>query len=272
MAADSSNSQPAAPTHRLEWEPLTPMMRKRLQVCFDHAQKLSAAGGNYDFDYASDMLSQCISHDPGNFVYVDAFLENLYRKYKNNRRGGGGAPSRSALKKAITKKEWAEVLTLSPAFLAANPWDVATLRPLAEACAAFGFNDVELRYLKSALDANPKDIDVNKHCAATLERVGQFDQAIACWRRIGELRKGEPEVDRKISQLTLDKTRALSGLGEDEKATGRMVKNFPGEQPAEQTADAPAAPAPAAPAPKRQIELTERQKLERALSDDETNV
>ena len=38
--------------------------------------------------------------------------------------------------------------------LKTNPWDVPTLRALALACQANHYNEVELRYLKNALDVN----------------------------------------------------------------------------------------------------------------------
>jgi tetratricopeptide (TPR) repeat protein len=285
MATDTPSTvsapQPAPPHGRLEWEGITVARRRQLQTCFDHAKKMAAKPGKYDYDYAHTMLSQCVAADPGNLVYVEAMLENLHKKYNNNKRGGGSGGNRSAFKKATSKKEWVEVLKLGPALLGANPWDVATLRPMAEACAAYGFNEVELRYLKNALDANTKDVEVNKHCAATLARVGQFDQAIGCWRRIGEVRRKDPEVDRMIGQLTLDKTRILSGLGEDEKATGRVVNQ---SLPAGPTTVAPAAPTvsshigstetakPAETEKKRAINLTNRQKLERAIAEDPTLV
>ncbi len=53
--------------------------------------------------------------------------------------------------------------------------------------------------------------------AESLARMGQFDQAIACWHRIEELDKGNDEARRKISRrLTLAKTRGLPGVEPDQ--------------------------------------------------------
>ena len=35
----------------------------------------------YDVDYANEMLTECVIRDPGNLVYVEAFLDNLQRKH-----------------------------------------------------------------------------------------------------------------------------------------------------------------------------------------------
>jgi hypothetical protein len=66
-------------------------------------------------------------------------------------------------------------------------------------------NEVELVYLKQALEANPKDADVNRHCARSLARMGQFDQAIACWHRVEKIVPGDREVARMISELSEQK-------------------------------------------------------------------
>lgn len=264
MATETTTT--AAPTGRWEWEAITPARRRQLQTCFDHAAKLTTKGESKSHDYANDMLSQCVKGDPANLVYVEAFLANLQKKYNNNKRGGGSGGNRGAFKKAVAKKEWNEVLKLGPDLLAANPWDTTVLRPMAEACAAYGFNEIELRYLKNAHDANPKDIAVNKHCATTLARVGQFDQAISIWTRIGEMRKGDPEPDKMISQLTLEKTRVMTGLGTDDRATGKVVNQVPTS--AHTQVKAP--PPKPVEEKKHNIQLTPRQHLERAISDDPT--
>ena len=268
MAADSKNEGP--PYGSLEWEPIKPVVRRRLQTCFDHAQKITEQkGGKCDHDYAHDMLSQCVKNDPGNMVYVEAMLDNLHKKHGNNKKGSGAGGPRGPFKKAIKEKNWEELLKLGPELLKFNPWDTTTLRPLADAAGVYGFNEVELRYLKNALDANLKDEEVNKHCAETLTRVGQFDQAISCWRRIGERRgKHDTEVDDKISELTLRKTQVLTGLGDDDKATGRVVNEeaLGGAKPEAEVKASIGVSSEAAPE-KKKVELTPRQKLEHAISD-----
>ena len=64
---------------------------------------------------------------------------------------------------------------------------------MAEACEALEYREAELRYLKMALEANPKDPEVNRHCAKSLQRTGLFDQAIVCWHRVEEALKDDVE-------------------------------------------------------------------------------
>jgi tetratricopeptide (TPR) repeat protein len=82
---------------------------------------------------------------------------------------------------------------------------------MADACAALHYNEAELVYLKQALDAEPKNIEVNRHCARSLGRMGQFDQAIACWHRIEKLTSQDEEATRMISVLAQEKLKYPGG-------------------------------------------------------------
>ena len=69
-------------------EPLPPAKRKRLEKIFEVAKKKAESAANTnDFDYIADLLIQCVSGDPGNAYYVQMLLENLQKKYKQNKKG-----------------------------------------------------------------------------------------------------------------------------------------------------------------------------------------
>ncbi|MGE0755488.1 MAG: hypothetical protein AB7O38_00640 [Pirellulaceae bacterium] len=243
---------------------IPPVLRKKLQQCYEHGTKLMHQE-KYDHDYAHSILVECVVNDPGNAVYLEAFLQNLQRKYHDNKRGallafGGKGP----FKKALARKDWAEVVKLGPEILKSNPWDVATLRGLAEACAAQGHGECELRYLRNALDANPRDPEVNKHCAQSLARLGQFDQAIACWTRVDEIKRGDLEAQRMISELQIAKTRGgVVAKGEGGRRAGKPAAVEDGETGAQ---------TPATAAARREIQLTPRQRLEQDLANSPADV
>jgi len=265
-------------------------LRRRLQQCFEPATKLMQQE-KYDHDYANALLTECVQHDPGNLLYVEKFLENLQRKYDNNKKGArfSGFGGRGAFKKAVAKKAPLEILLAGPALLKINPWDVATLRPMAEACEALDLREIELRYLRNALDANPKDPEVNRHCAKSLQRMGQYDQAIVCWHRVEEALKHDPEAPRMIADLQIEKTRARGGFGEAARgrpgsgtglATGRHAAGQPSST-GEAVSSDPKTGASAtdgvldgshSATNKREFHLTPRQKLERAIHEDSTDI
>ena len=77
---------------------------------------------------------------------------------------------------------------------------------MAEAADALKYDEAQLTYLKQALDVDPKDPDVNRKCGRTLARMGQFDQAIACWHRVEQAKPGDEEAARALADLAIEKT------------------------------------------------------------------
>jgi tetratricopeptide (TPR) repeat protein len=260
---------------------VNPQLRRRLQQCYEYGRR-QLAQEKKDHDYANTMFTECVVKDPSNLVYVEAFLDNLQDKFKNNKRGSRmllGSGSKGEFKKAAAKKNWIDVLRLGPDVLKSNPWDVATLRAMAHACEAYRYNEVELRYLKNALDANPKDIEVNRHCAKSLARMGQFDQAIACWHRIEELKPNDPEASKKVSELSIERTRSHAGFGgatppRRGAASAGSTSSSAAQQAASPTSEAAGEQrrAPAEAPAKREIQLTPTQIRERGIVDEPTIV
>jgi tetratricopeptide (TPR) repeat protein len=212
------------------------------------------------------MFTECVLNDPSNLEYVEALLDNLQQKHDNNKRGARlrGFVNRGPFKKAVAAGNWNDIFRLGIELLKANPWDVATLRALADVCKVNRYNEVELRYLKNALDFNPKDIEVNKHCAESLARMGQFDQAIACWHRIETIDKKNAEAKKKISALTVAKTTGMPP-GVDTTESLRSVPSrsqVAAANAAVKAATAPAAADPPAPSP----QLDEKSALVRVVA------
>jgi tetratricopeptide (TPR) repeat protein len=226
---------------------------QRLAECYQRGVQL--ANGEKNHDYAHAMFAECVLRDPGNLQFVEAMIKNLRAKTPHGKksrfkllRGGSGA-----LKKALKHKDWPTVLRTGIGLLASDPWDVTTLRAMAEACAAMHHNEVELVYLKQALDAEPKNVEVSRHCARSLGRMGQFDQAIACWHRVEKLRGKGEEAAQMISVLAEEK-----------------LKYPDGRPPIVQAKTAPAAEAAPEDTP-REVVLSPQQKLEQAIAQDPKN-
>lgn len=203
---------------------MSPAERNRLQQLFQKGNQASSQG---QYDYATDMFQTCASLDPGNRMYALNLLNNLFKKYNNNKKGSkmaaiSGMGAKASLKKASVSKDWPGAIKAGIEFLKLNPWDVATLSAMAQACDQLGHNDAQLVYLKTALDANPKDVEVNRACGRALAKVGQFDQASACWNRVLQLKPNDVEATKAIGDLAVEKT--ISRGGYDEAESTRDVK------------------------------------------------
>jgi tetratricopeptide (TPR) repeat protein len=232
---------------------LPPAKRRRLQMCFEHGTKSAAKG---DFDYATNMFTQCVVDDPGNAIYIKQFLVNLAKKYNDNKKGAGftSAPKATALKGSIKKsaysKDWPAVIKTAIEMLKINPWDVSTLSAIANALDELDQDEGQLVYLKWALEVNGKDPDVNRLCGRALARMGRFDEAIACWHRVEQAKPNDEEAVRAISDLAVEKT-ISSGRYEEAKSSTDVMADKAAQ--ADRRSEAT-------------MKMTPEQQLERAIS------
>ncbi|MCC7475209.1 MAG: hypothetical protein IT425_07425 [Pirellulales bacterium] len=204
-------------SNRSALPPVSTAVRQRLQAVFEHAQRSVEKN---DHDYAHDLLAQCLTEDPANLIYLQNFLGNLAQKYGNNKKGARFAAlriktSRMSLNKAAGKGLWREAFTAACEALKSNPWDTGTLLDVAEAYYEIGSDECQLYTLRWALDAAPKDVTVNRKAAETLTRLGQFDQAISCWRRVEQAKPGDEESAKAISKLSVEKTIQKGGYNQE---------------------------------------------------------
>ncbi len=207
-------------------QPLSPAVRKRLQQWFEHGSKMAGKG---DFDYATDMFTQCVQGDPGNVVYVQSFLGNLQKKYNNNKKGGGalssalGLGTKGAVAKAELQKDWTAVINNGLEMLKRNPWNTWTLTSMAKACEQLEYDESQLAYLKLALDVDISDAEINRLYGKALARKGRFDESIVCWTRVLKANPTDDEARRMIANLTVEKTIHKGGYEDAESSTEVMA-------------------------------------------------
>jgi tetratricopeptide (TPR) repeat protein len=228
--SSQENTSPTTPDEGRFPQPPTPAQRKRLQKCYEHAN-LQMRQENYD--YATELFTQCVLGDPGNLLYVQGFLGNLKQKYNNNKKGDKLAfmkvlGSKGMVKKASLQKDWGNLFKSGLEILKLNPWDVSTLTALAAACEELELYDAQLVYLRLALDADPKDPNINRTCGRALGRRKLFDQAIACWHRVEQAIPGDEEAARAIASLTVEKA-IDQGKYEGDAAGTKLAKGTTGD-------------------------------------------
>src|SRR5215218_9794142 len=197
--------------------PITAAVRQRLQAVFEHAQRCAEKD---DYDYAHDLFAQCLVEDPANLIYLQHFLGNLAQKFGNSKKGvrfSGlkSKGSRMTLNKATSKGQWREAFTAACEAFKANPWETSTLLDVADAYQQIGSDECQLFVMRWALDAAPKDITVNRKAAEALTRLGQFDQAISCWRRVEQAKPNDEEASKAISKLSVERTIQKGGYNEE---------------------------------------------------------
>lgn len=134
----------------------------------------------------------------------------------------------------------------------------------------------ELQDLKAAFDAEPSNLLVARNYAEALVSSGRFEEALACWNRIEELIPEDPEPAQMIAKLTIAKNRyqAVHGMPSEEpvkESRNQADKSSEGHRIVD-TRNLYRTSKPKGPIKQRTIELTEWQKLERAIDDNPANV
>jgi tetratricopeptide (TPR) repeat protein len=222
--------------------PLPSAKRARLERLFAAGQQ-KATGLNPNYDYAAELFGQCVLGDPGNDVYVKTFIENLQKKYANNRSGATLSKlkelgAKNAVKKALESQNWAELYKNAIKVLMVNPWDINTLTALAQASKKLGHLECEMFYLKTALTTNSKDPTVNRLCAIAAAERQLLDQAIYCWHRVEEAYPNDEEAKRAISILqTVRMEKGGFSVATPEKEADRKAAVYAKSVDAELTAE-----------------------------------
>lgn len=202
-AENASPSTPAAAASGLS--PLSEADRKRLQQNFQRGEQ----NFNRNIDYAIEMFILCVLGDPGNVIYLQALLGALRKKHSGKSRGLAGvlaAGGRAKVRKLAAAGKHQDAIKAGIDIIKSNPGDHNCLLALAEVAGKLGADDAQGAYLKAALDTVPKDVEVNRQCAKFAADHGNFDQAIACWVRVKDIKGVGEEAEREISRLQVDKT------------------------------------------------------------------
>lgn len=222
MADSSETVTPAA-------EPPPRSARMRVQELFVRGQRCLEKG---DYKYAHDLFTQCVAEDPAQLVYVQHFRANLAQLHGAGKKSmglsfpklGGG---RGAVLKAAEKGDWRAAFTAGCQALLKAPTDTAVLCEMATASGMLDCVEVQLYYLRWALDIAPTDVGINRQAAYVLEEIAQFDQAIGCWSRVLQKLPNDEEARASISRLSVEKTIDHGGYN-PELLHGAADVNLPG--------------------------------------------
>lgn len=199
---------------------MTPALRRRLQAQFEAGSQKSNRG---EYDYATTMFASCVEGDPGNQIYLQSFLGNLHKKYGDNKKGAAmaavkGVGAKGAIKKAEMQKDWLGVIKSGLEMLKLNPWDAGALASMAAAYEKLDLIDNRINCLLGAWKGNPTDAEVNRLCGRALRERGDFDQALAHWKRVLQAKPGDEEAQQ--ASRAIDAERAIKKGGfEDAKSS-----------------------------------------------------
>jgi tetratricopeptide (TPR) repeat protein len=154
-----------------------------------------------------------VAGDPQDLEFVEALLKSLQKRLATEPAADDlehGLPE--SLRVAWQSKDWDKVRLQAPDVLVTDPGSVPALRALAEASAAQGRYDIELRYLEAAGQIAPELVELNRYRAKSLLRQGKYEEAIACWGRVQDATPEDAEAATMLAQLAIDQSRERHGL------------------------------------------------------------
>ncbi len=204
---------------------ISPALRRRLQQQFEAGSQKSNRG---EYDYATTMFAACVEGDPGNQIYLQSFLGNLYKKYGDNKKGAAlagvkGVGIKGSIKKSEMQKDWLGVIKTGLEALKLNPWDAGALTSMAAACEKLEFDDNRIILLQGAWKGNPTDPEVNRLLGRALRENGRFDEAMAHFRRVVQVKPGDEEAMQALRAIDAERAIKKGGFEDAQSSTDVMA-------------------------------------------------
>ena len=159
-----------------------------------------------NWDYAIQMYATSVKMVPDNLAYRQSLRFTEYKKYDNNGTGGklGSMklmPVKTRTKKCRMSKDWAGLAAACEEGLMVNPWDVQLGIDLGDALKGLGYQEVAKFAYQEVIKVDKTNVGVNRSLALILEERAEYNEAIACWKRILQVEPTNGEARSKITAL-----------------------------------------------------------------------
>ena len=164
-----------------------------------------------DFDYATELLGQCVVGRAGQRHLRQQVHRESAKEVQDNRKGSPLAQfkergCRGAVKKALAQEQWDEAIRQGLKVLTVNPWDLSTLTAMAAAAAEIGRPRLRVVLPQGGPDRRAEGPRrATASCAIAMTDRGLMDQAIVFWHRVEEVLPKDDEAKRAIASLTVQK-------------------------------------------------------------------
>lgn len=185
-----------------EDQPQTPNQRAAQQRRYEQAMALLRAE-QPDYETAGAALLQCVVNEPGNSIFVEAYLACWSRRYDHNLKGSfwrGFAPT-YAWRQAVAGEDFAAATQAGLVLLQSNPWWKEVLISLADIRQAMQHGEAADRYLQQATAAHPDCPQLKRRRAELAVSVGDYARACELWRDVARLSPGDEQAEAAIRSL-----------------------------------------------------------------------
>ncbi|MGE5192719.1 MAG: tetratricopeptide repeat protein [Deltaproteobacteria bacterium] len=179
---------------------------QKIKIAADCWRRGNEALPKENWDYAIQMYATSVKMAPDYLAYRQSLRFTEYKKYDNNGTGAklGGMklmPIKGRTRKCRMSKDWEGLAAACEEGLMVNPWDVQLGTDLGDALKELGYQEVAKFAYQEVIKVDKLNVGVNRSLALILEERSEYNEAIACWKRILQVDPANGEARSKITAL-----------------------------------------------------------------------
>lgn len=175
---------------------------------FDEGLRLAKEG---NFSDALVELVACVSGDPAQFDYVDAFLATIDAVHRKS-----PPPIAQQLPEKlaplVAQENWEAVVKSAPACLVAEPGNAAICLALGTACEKLGADEVAVLWNERVRRMLPDSHEAIRGSARQWERLGMTRESLESWSALVQHLPDDEEAANATARLLVAANRSLNGL------------------------------------------------------------
>jgi serine/threonine protein kinase len=208
---EAAEEKPAAvrprPRQQEDDPSLLSIQAEHLQAAARLYQRAEEACANGNFDYAIELLIDCVKFNPVSIVYRHALRDSSRSAASQRGLGGWLSSSLAVLKRtrvvnaAKRPDQWRKVLDDGEKLLVSRPSDLPTQMAMAEAAQQLGLVHLATWMLEELRRQNPHHQQAYRALALLYEKQRRYGEAIAVWEEVRKLAPHDGEAARKINDL-----------------------------------------------------------------------
>ena len=196
-------------------DPLGVTADQRTNAAAQYARATEVISGGADLSYAVQLLLNCCTIDPHNFLYRKMLREVVLDKMGGKRAGWFGSlarlPSRRRLRSALRAEEFRQVLEGGEELLTRHPGDVPTQLDMAQAAQSLDLPDLATWLLEQARNGTPDNLSILRALGEHYGELKRYSQAATVWERVYKLEPTDHEAKDKIREMAVAETLARKG-------------------------------------------------------------
>jgi len=172
-------------------------------------RKGTDAMNRQNWDFAIECFTNAVKMKPDAVLFRQTKHLCCRKMYGDNGTGAKMAGmklmgTRSKIKKARAKEDWATLDELAEEGIPVNPWDAQLFADLGEASAQLDRGEIAKYAFGKAVEIDRQNIDFLKRLGHVLHERGEYKEARACFKKIYELDPSNSDARSMMGRIDAD--------------------------------------------------------------------